>query len=918
MKAEDWHDIKDKLQPAFEMYACGHPEPVEELARSHPHLRREIEELLVSHLEMDTGFLSVAETVEEPEEKVRNSFIGTQLGPYLIIDQIGKGGMGEVYRAVRVGDQYRKQVAIKLIRAGHDSPSVVARFRNERHILASLEHPNIARLLDGGVSLEGIPYLVMEMVEGGTIHTYCDSHRLDTTERLRLFLQICNAVEYAHQRLIVHRDIKPSNILVNFEGVPKLLDFGIAKILNPAAVGAVESTVTLFRLLTPGYASPEQIRGETITTASDVYSLGVILYEMLTGHSPHGVRTRNVEEIGRAVCESDPDKPSTVITRAVEGDDGLSPEEIGSLRDGSVQKLRKRLRGDLDNIVLMALRKEPQRRYSSVELFAADIRRHLYYNLPVIARGHNRRYRARKFIARNKPAVLAACVVFLTLISALAVTLREAHVARTERARAEQRFRAVRELANSDLFELHDAIAKLPGSGSVRNLVIQRALKNLEQLSRDASGDHELMHELAEGYERIADLQGNFNGPGIGDTAAAVANYQRAIALRAALADSPGAVVAEKLSEVKTMVNYLRVLEVAGKTGEAARGAEKALTICNQLARERQLDPATQATLAGAHLGVSMVLGGMGSSSTVRKIPEAIKNDQDALSLLRGIQNAQDTLAASLYLKAQGLLAFHLDKTRRFRESQQIYDEAIASIESGPLKSPKLARLLTQLLEWRGLMLDRWGERAKALADFEAARAVSASLVKAEPDNLQAIASLQIDTADATVEKFRLRRADADIQFLNTAVATGERLLAANPAEHFYRNLLTGGYSYQGEIFLLSGETAPAFERYEKALQMAQSIVDSEPEDLESWLRIAKLHDTIGVIRARMRAWDLARHEFDLSEAGLRELLQLRPDDAEALYVSGLVQQHRSLIDTCAKANKCRLANWQLPSPVNG
>jgi len=233
----------------------------------------------------------------------------------------------------------------------------------------------------------------------------------------------------------------------------------------------------------------------------------------ISGHAPYGPRSHNAEEIARAVCESDPDRPSAVITRPVGWDEALGPAEIGLMRDGSVQKLRKRLRGDLDNIVLMALRKEPQRRYSSVEIFATDIRRHLD-NLPVIERGDSRRYRARKFIARNKPAVLAASIVFLTLIVGLAVTLREARIARAERARAEQRFRDVREIANSDLFELHDAIKKLPGSGSVRNLVIQRALKYLEKLSRDASGDREVMHELATGYERIADLQGNFSGPG--------------------------------------------------------------------------------------------------------------------------------------------------------------------------------------------------------------------------------------------------------------------------------------------------------------------------------------------------------------------------------------------------------------------
>lgn len=915
MKPEEWRDIKDKLETAFESYVDGHPAALEELVAAHPRLRGDIEELLASHLRMNTGFLSVAEACEEPEGYGGDAMLGRHLGPYQVIEQIGKGGMGEVYRAVRVDDQYRKQVAIKLVRAGHDSPFVVARFRNERQILASLEHPNIARLLDGGATPEGIPFLVMELVEGDTINRYCDTHHLHTTERLRLFLQVCSAVEYAHQRLIVHRDIKPSNILVNSEGVPKLLDFGIAKILNPEAVGPVESTVTLFRLFTPGYASPEQIRGEAITTASDVYSLGVILYELLTGHSPHGTRGRNADEIERAVCESDPDRPSTVITRPTRGDDALTPAVSGSLRDGSVQKLRKRLRGDLDNIVLMALRKEPQRRYSSVEVFAGDIRRHLD-NLPVIARGDSRRYRARKFIARNRPAVLAASIVFLTLITGLAVTLREWRIAKAERARAEQRFRDVREIANSDLFELHDAIQKLPGSGSVRNLVIQRALKYLEKLSRDSSGDRDVMHELAAGYERIGSLQGNFSGPGIGDTSASLASYQRAVALREILAAPPNASVPDVVALVRSVVAYVQVLERAGRTGDAAAGAEKTLAICSRLSQENQLDPSNLIVLAGAHLAVATVLGGSGSSSSVRKIAEAVQNDQTALTLLQGIENTQNPALRHTYLNAQLFGAVHMSKARRFRESQRMLDEAIGGIPSAPASDSSLAVQISELYQWRGIMFERSGAHAKALADFEKDRDLCDAMLKANPDSVHAVVLLQIANAHIAVEKFRLGMKDADMRPLNAAIAIGERLYAANPAEHFYRNLLAGGYSYQGEIYFLTGKAAPALERYTKATQMAESIAASDPDDLESRLQIAKLHDTIGVVRAQNHEQDRAHHEFDSSGAELEDLLRLRPDDAEARYVSDLVEKHRALLDSCASKDTCRPAGWTLASPT--
>jgi eukaryotic-like serine/threonine-protein kinase len=275
-------------------------------------LRRDVESLLGYEDKAGSVFLSkpaVDLMGAAPAEARVPSRIGRRIGVYQIVEEIGHGGMGEVYRGVRIDGQYEKQVAIKLVRSGYDSSLILERFRHERQILASLDHPNIARLLDGGTIEEGTPYLVMELIEGLPIDEYCDQHDLGIAERLQLFLQVCSAVQYAHQRLVVHRDLKPSNILVTTEGVPKLLDFGIAKILDPSA-GA---ETTLVRPMTPEYASPEQIRGEPITTASDVYSLGVVLYRLLTGRSPYRVNTHNPTELARAVMEFDPERPSTAI-----------------------------------------------------------------------------------------------------------------------------------------------------------------------------------------------------------------------------------------------------------------------------------------------------------------------------------------------------------------------------------------------------------------------------------------------------------------------------------------------------------------------------------------------------------------------------------------------------------------------------
>jgi len=912
MTPEEWQNIKECLHGALELEPNQRTHRVQEIAAAHPALSDDINSLFSSYLEMKTDFLDTGSALVGSNSN--DSLTGRQLGPYRIIGEIGKGGMGEVFRAVRADKQYEKQVAIKLVRAGPDSGFIVVRFRNERQILASLEHPNIARLLDGGATPEGIPYLVMELVEGLPINTYCDHHKLPTTERLKLFLQVCSAVQYAHQHLIVHRDIKPSNILVTSDGVPKLLDFGIAKILDPEAVGVgLEKTMTLLRVLTPAYASPEQVRGEAITTASDVYSLGVVLYELLTARSPYGSNPQSSGDISQAICNLDPEKPSVVIARNVNCNSGLSDlDQIAALRDGSRQRLRKRLRGDIDNIVMMALRKEPQRRYASVELFAADISRHLR-DLPVVARGDSAAYRTQKFARRHKAGVLAATAVSLSLLLGMAITVREAGIARQERARAEQRFKDVRELANSDLFELHDAIQKLPGSASVRNLVIQRALRYLEKLSQDASGDRDLMHELATGYERVASLQGNFSGTGIGETSAALASYKKALAIRESLVAATHGDLNERSAEVRLMGLYVQALETAGKTGEASRIARQATTISEQMLQEHPTDVPAQLAAAFAHIQLGLVLGGSGSSSTTREIPEAVDHDRRALRTLEPFRTENEEIH-KFYARARLLLAFHLSKAREFNQSEQVFNESIASENHRSSPSPAF---LMDLYSERGMMLERKGDQAKALADYEQGQKLAELLVKASPDDLNELQRVQIAMAHITVQKVRLGRKDAQPQILDRAIAAGEQMFAANPSELFYRNLLAGGYYYQGEVALLQRKIPVAASRYSKALEMAQSIAMDDPDDLESRVSIAKIHDAIGVVQAQAGHAAQANQEFLAAKNGIREQLELRPQDNEALYVASLVEKHSASLVSCGPARTCGTLRWQLASPLN-
>ena len=349
---------------------------------------------------------------------------GRELSGYKLVREIGRGGMGAVYLAERSDGAFQKQVAVKLVQPGMNGADILARFRQEREILASLDHPGIARLLDAATTEEGLPYFVMEFVDGRPIDRWCDERKLNITQRLELFRSVCDAVQYAHQRLIVHRDLKPGNILVTADGKVKLLDFGIAKLLRQEHAGDQDATRTLLQLMTPAYASPEQVTGNAITTLTDVYSLGVVLYELLTGHRPHHLLKAAAREMERVIAEEEPTRPSMVVTTTEER---LTPQAVSEVREGDPNRLRKRLEGDLDCIILTALHKEPVRRYSSVEAFGADLGRHLG-NLPVNAREDSLWYRTSRFVRRHPRGVAAGILIVLSALAGWFTTLWESRI----------------------------------------------------------------------------------------------------------------------------------------------------------------------------------------------------------------------------------------------------------------------------------------------------------------------------------------------------------------------------------------------------------------------------------------------------------------------------------------------------------
>ncbi|MDQ3282019.1 MAG: serine/threonine protein kinase, partial [Acidobacteriota bacterium] len=461
-----WDEVRELFQDAA---SAAPGDRTALLDKADPKVRAEVESLLAAHDE-PAPFLerSVWELLDAQEGRL---LIGRMIGPYRIVRQLGEGGMGTVLLAVRDRAEFAQRVAIKLVRGGE---ALVQRFKQERQILAALEHPNIARLFDGGTTADGLPYLVMEYVEGTPIDEYCRGRAI--SEKLRLFLQLCDAVQYAHRSLIIHRDIKPANVLVTHEGIPKLLDFGIAKLASRA-----EESST--RVMTVEYASPEQLQGRAVTTATDVYSLGALLFQLLTDTRPFDAQTR--------IATTEPPR-------------GL-------------------LRGDLEAIVNAAMEVDPLRRYPTVDKLADDVRRYLGGH-PITARRATFGYRAAKFVRRNALAVAAGVAIVIVTAIAFTATLHQKRI-------AERRFNEVRALAGAVVFELHDAIAPLPGSTAARELLVRRALVYLDNLAAESRRNTPLEMELASAYLRVGDVQGLPYRPNLGHTTDALASYRKALAV---------------------------------------------------------------------------------------------------------------------------------------------------------------------------------------------------------------------------------------------------------------------------------------------------------------------------------------------------------------------------------------------------
>ena len=846
MKSTDWQEIKKVFIAACEL---PESERMAFLDDCHEDLRPEVEKLLKAN-DSAGDFINESAFIELglASEDETDFYVGKQIDSYRIIKEVGQGGMGTVYLANRADESFDKPVALKLIKRGMDTNAVLKRFVMERKILAQLEHPNIAGLRDGGSTTDGLPYLVMEYVDGESITKFCDSHNLDTDSRLELFQKVCSAISFAHQNLVVHRDIKPSNILVTGDGTPKLLDFGIAKLLHPDwSLDTNEATATMFRVMTPEYASPEQLRGMPITTASDVYSLGVVLYELLSGERPFKIESRLPGEIAQIVSTEDPIKPSWVVSREARGK-SLEPRSRTdangnqTIPDDVNPKSKtynlKSLRGDLDNIILKALRKEPERRYASVQEFSEDIRRHLA-GLPVTAMPDTSVYRVKKFVRRHRVGVAASFFVATLLVAATAITAWQSIIANTERARAERRFADVRQLANSLVFELHDSIQDLPGSTPSRELLVSRALEYLDKLAGEGNVESSLQLELAAAYDKIGDIQGGLHSSHLGQRQKAAESIQKALTIRETLvAAKPG----DDEFRRQLAISYTKMAQMKWVEVDVAGSLEfygKALAVYKALAEELPGDAGIRFSMAVSRKDYSYSLGADG------RLDESVADGRNAIAALEEFVLAEpnnddyQSALADAYGKLGEIFTSlgedHEQGLLLYRKGQTISDKIYFADPANTTKRRHYALSFLNIAQ----IMEKMDDTAAALDDSSKALAIFQDMSLADPQNedlREAVADIQGAVAKLLIKRGKPAEA---IKLLTAAHSTLEKLFAASPTDEIVRFRIatvegTFGHGYSA---LASDNKTPAPNRlahwrearswFQKSLEIYKSFRDS-------------------------------------------------------------------------------------------
>jgi eukaryotic-like serine/threonine-protein kinase len=859
MKTVEWHKLKEVFNEAIDLLE---DERATFLEKHDESICREVEKLIKAHEEAE-DFINESAFVDVGliDENEADFYIGKQIDDYKIQAEIGHGGMGTVYLAAKTDETFDKKVAIKLIKRGMDTSAVLKRFVMERKILAQLENPNIASLIDGGSTKDGLPYLVMEYIEGEPITKFCDSHQYSIEERLELFRKVCSAISYAHQNLVVHRDIKPSNILVTKDGTLKLLDFGIAKLLHPDwSLDTNEATATMFRLMTPEYASPEQIRGLPITTASDVYSLGVVLYELLSGERPYKIESRLPQEVAQIILTEEPIKPSAISNFKFQISNSKSKSETNpnneQLTKDNEQKINpkfqipnlKLLRGDLDNIILKALRKEPERRYQSVQEFSEDIRRHLV-GLPVTATADTRFYRIGKFVKRHRFDVALAAIIFLSLLAGITATAWQTRRANLEREKAERRFNESRKLTTFLMSDVLDALGVNAGNAKVQKDLAQNTLTYLDNLAKEESEDGVLLGELASAYVKLGKIQDST----LNETDASIQSFQKAVELnrqRVALAPNDTAIKRDLVGALGSLSELL--IGVEGKT--------KWFEVCGEILNLQKEILETEphnvkdlVSLAGSYQSRGEMF------DNLKRRDEAVSDYRNALSLIEKAINLSKDSAQTPQEKAdlshkyiwQGEIYAGLEDWQNSANSNRTAGEIAETVWR---ENPNLMQALRHTVSSHrrlGSALEKLGDLTGMLENFQySLRLISEERVRnpgaRELKHGEAMYDIRVGTA-----LHKVGEAKQAFEMVKRGLALDREAIAENTDRASSIQYSFETFGHAAEFFAATNQNAEAVAVYKEWAQYYEKLLEQKPQEKNLMIEISNIYASIGDVHAR-------------------------------------------------------------------
>ncbi|MBN9656937.1 MAG: protein kinase [Acidobacteria bacterium] len=782
MMDQRWRQIKDILAAVLELEPDRRAGYLEEACRGDEALRAEVDAYLQYEPEASERLPVTRWSDADLNPETVPEHVPERLGPYRILRALGEGGMGIVYLAERDDGAYRQQVAVKIMRSGAGSGRLAELFRRERQILAGLRHPGIAALMDGGATADGRLYYVLEYVQGRPLIDFCGSHHFTLAERLRLFTRICDAVAHAHRNLVIHRDIKPANILVTEAGTPKLLDFGLAKVFDEAAGAAI--TQTTATMLTPAYASPEQVRGEPLSTATDIYSLGVVLYELLAGQGPYATADTSPLETYRAVCEVEP-KPLSQLVKV--------PQE-------------------LDDIVMMALRKEPERRYATVDEFRQDIENYLQRR-PVRASRGTFTYNAAKFVRRHRWGVAVSAAAVLGVSFFLAAILWQWR-------QSELRFQQARGMARTVIYELHDAIADLPGSTPARKLLVERALQYLSELEATGGKNRALQLEIAAAYLKIGDVQGHQSRANLGDLEGALDSFRHAR---------------------KLLLAY---------PGSDARNDE------------------AQRLLVDVDTGLTDIYETQGDAAGWNSVrPELME-----LMRARATRFPDQPELDAVY---RARLAHNAGLSGKAREAIPLWQAAIGAYTKLLAKNPSDAEVVRALARCHSSLAgasQAVGDLGSALRHFLQAEQLQKRLVEAAPRNTRARMELSFVLVEMGWIHHLLKDDRSAVADYQRTFTLQEELAAEDPSDFRARIELAKLMITAAPAYLEAGNGQRAIELLTESRRRLLAELKQAPDNHDLRLHAGWAALNLGDVQARQGHWTAALQAYTLAEADLRTL----------------------------------------------